>query len=244
MSRADVAGAHAALEGLALGYEDAGQATRAAHIRRIQAMLESDIAERDAERGRSQSRRDRRSTCVRPVVGEGGGGEISLSHSEILLKTERESAAARERPLVAVDTGERYLSPSDAITAELVETAKLERVQDIPGAWKKFTGHNAGRWLHVAGAWQFWCVNEAKHERRERDRRRPGGPEDPGDPYNAPDAVQTRQRARDREHEALTRARAAPQQVAGAVGALLASLGPKPMTTTTEETQPKKVHGG
>ena len=261
MSRAAVAGAIAALEGLALGYEDSGQGTRAAHIRSIQLMLESDLLERDAERLRSRSRRDRRSTDVRPAVESepatsvrppndrqttgvrpvvvGGRGEISLS-SEIRIKSERESAGARDRPAVAASEPERHIQPTDAITPELMEIAKMALVQDIPGAWLKFCGYHAGKWAHVVGKWQIWCVNEAKAERTQRDRMRPGGPADPGDVYHQPEAVAARQRARDREHEALKRQRAGPQQVAGAVGGLLAALGPRPI----EEKQPKKVNGG
>lgn len=70
------------------------------------------------------------------------------------------------------NAAERYIAPTDAITPELTAIAEMATVQDIPGAWAKFTGHYAGKWVHVAGYWQKWCVTEAKRERVERDRQR------------------------------------------------------------------------
>ena len=76
--------------------------------------------------------------------------------------------------------GSRYVRLNDPIDDELRAIAEMATVQDIPGAWAKFTGHFADRWVHVAGKWQHWCVNEAKRERSERDRQRArtpnGGP--------------------------------------------------------------------
>ncbi len=75
---------------------------------------------------------------------------------------------------VVQDGPERYVALDDAITPELESIAQLAAVQDIPGAWLKFCGHLAGKWVHVAGKWQLWCVKEAKHERVERERQKTG----------------------------------------------------------------------
>lgn len=71
-----------------------------------------------------------------------------------------------------VTEAERYVALDDAILPEIVATAEMAGVQDIDGAWLKFCGHYAGKWLNVAGKWQLWCVNEAKRERVEREQRR------------------------------------------------------------------------
>lgn len=124
--------------------------------------------------------------------------------------------------------GERYVAPADEITEELAATAQLANVQDIAGAWKKFTGHYAGKWLHVAGTWQKWCVTEAKRERVERERARAAkqnGPADPGDYYNSPEAVKSREKLRAREARELAASTAPQPVIAASTQAILKSLG-------------------
>jgi hypothetical protein len=73
---------------------------------------------------------------------------------------------------VTASPGERYVAVTDLITDELSAIAQMVGVQHLAAAWLKFTGHYAGKWVHVAGAWQKWCATEAKHERVERERER------------------------------------------------------------------------
>src|SRR5579859_5504285 len=78
-------------------------------------------------------------------------------------------AATRAPEPMPVAGDERNVGVSDTITPELRATAEMATVQDITGAWAKFCGHYAGKWVHVPGKWQMWCVNEAKRERIDRD---------------------------------------------------------------------------
>jgi hypothetical protein len=73
----------------------------------------------------------------------------------------------------APDARGRHVHLDDALTPELVAIADLATVQDVKGTWAKFCGHYDTKWLDsVQGAWQRWCVNEAKRERVERERQR------------------------------------------------------------------------
>lgn len=98
-----------------------------------------------------------------------------LSSGSDLEREEPEKGALRP-----ADPHERYIQPGDKITAELRSTAQLTTVQDIDAAWLKFCGTRAGKWLHVQGAWQAWCVSWAEREKAARDQRRAqdatGGP--------------------------------------------------------------------
>ncbi len=107
----------------------------------------------------------------------GLGGSLS-SESKDLQDLERERAAnsganvrANSGANVRANSGERYLRLGDRLTEELRAIAEMATVQDIEGAWVKFCGHHADKWVHVAGRWQVWCVNESRRERTERDRR-------------------------------------------------------------------------
>jgi len=75
------------------------------------------------------------------------------------------------RVALAPYPAERYIQPTDKLTAELRAIADMATVQDIDAAWLQFCGHYAGKWLHVTGWWQKWCVTAAKRERVDRDRR-------------------------------------------------------------------------
>lgn len=60
-------------------------------------------------------------------------------------------------------------------------------VQDIRGTWVKFTGINNGVDPTVlkgglCGAWQVFCQNEIRYERRDRDRPRKGPGVQPASP--------------------------------------------------------------
>jgi hypothetical protein len=81
--------------------------------------------------------------------------------------THRRATEAARGPSVDFEIAVERTQP---ITQELRGIAELAGVQDVPGAWLKFTGHNAGRVMHVPGRWQAWCVDEAKRERSERER--------------------------------------------------------------------------
>lgn len=128
------------------------------------------------------------------------------------------------------DPEERHVALTDKLTTELSAIAQLATVQDISATWLKFTGHYAGQWVHVAGKWQFWCVNEAKRERIERERVRedaqrrghaaPGGAT--GNQYDGP-AIRAERKRRDADY-AQSRRDAAPPPI----GALLATVGEKP----------------
>lgn len=67
---------------------------------------------------------------------------------------------------------EREIRVDDKLTDELREIASMNAVQDVESAWRRFCGKRAGRWVHVAGEWQAWCVSWAKYERSERERNR------------------------------------------------------------------------
>lgn len=117
-------------------------------------------------------------------LGGGGGNLVKEDQKETLLSLgpERERVGTdptkptRPTPNAnALANGERYVRADDPLTEELRATAQMAGVQDIAGAWLKFCGHYADKWVHVQGKWQHWCVNEAKRERTERDRR-PAGP--------------------------------------------------------------------
>lgn len=112
----------------------------------------------------------------------------SLSISREISERESESRSGDAREVVTVTrlvtspvtqnvtrdghTGERYVTVTDEPDDEIVAIAQMVGVQDPESAWLKFTGHYAGKWVHVAGAWQKWCATEAKHERTERERER------------------------------------------------------------------------
>ena len=127
------------------------------------------------------------------VTGDVTSRSLSLSSSsESAEKAERESPSlsgnARE-PVTGVTSsvtrlvtsppspspGERYVTLTDAPDDELLAIASMAGVQDVEGAWLKFCGHFADKWVHVAGRWQGWCVREAKTERRGSATRRSSG---------------------------------------------------------------------
>lgn len=97
---------------------------------------------------------------------------------EIPSKSESESTRApvtNDRHKVtngASKDAERYIALDDPLDRELEAIAQLANVQDIKAAWLKFTGYYAGKWVHVSGRWQKWCVREALEERQARERAR------------------------------------------------------------------------
>lgn len=134
-------------------------------------------------RWRERQKRVGRVTPVTPSrnTTKGGEGGGSLSVFEELEERDgdrkRHVTFDRNAPRDALGDGdrnaERILLRTDALDEDLTAIAQLASVQDIAGAWLKFTGHYADKWIHVAGRWQIWCQREAKIERSERDRRRP-----------------------------------------------------------------------
>lgn len=144
---------------------------------------------------------------------------LSLSSSDLSFPESSSSKTPAQARESAAADGERYVATTDPITPELTAVAQLAVVQDIPGAWLKFTGHYASKWIHVTGRWQAWCVREAKQERVERERARAfrqNGPVDAGDPYNDPTARRERERVRGAEYKALkSQAVAPPTSLAG-----------------------------
>jgi hypothetical protein len=121
--------------------------------------------------------------------------------------------------------GERYIAPTDEPDAELLAVAQMVGVQDVEAAWLKFTGHYAGKWVHVAGAWQKWCATEGKHERTERERERQRGKdsaapltEDGLDP-NSSEACERRKRRKKAEDDAFFEKRLAIAKASGEVKA-------------------------
>ena len=153
---------------------------------------------------------------------------LSLSSSVLSFperSSSKTSAQAREG-----QTGEGYVVLREPLTNELRATASMATVQDIDGAWLKFCGHYAGQWIHIAGKWQHWCVNEAKLERTERERARSAkqnGPADVADYYNSPDAVRSRERLRAREDREAKAGAASPRRVADSANAVLAMISGK-----------------
>jgi hypothetical protein len=146
--------------------------------------------------------------CSSGVTGPSARARANLlsSPSSSDLPLERESQRGSE-PLEA--DGSRYVRLTDTLTDEFRATAEMERVQDIAGCWKKFRGHYADQWIHVAGKWQFWCVNEAKRERAERDRARTGKPGGAVDRDTVREAAEARDKRLAREREIEERARKA-----------------------------------
>ena len=88
------------------------------------------------------------------------------------MQTAPANAALANANANANANGERYIAITDAPDDEMKAIADMIGVQEPGLAWAKFTGHYAGKWVHVAGAWQKWCATEAKHERVERERER------------------------------------------------------------------------
>lgn len=75
---------------------------------------------------------------------------------------------ARIAPMTHSVAATRQISKDEPITDELREAAKMRGVQDVDHAWAKFTGHNDGRIVPVAGWWQSWCADQVKFESKER----------------------------------------------------------------------------
>lgn len=170
------------------------------------------------------------------AVARAGASEISSSNSLYSQKEERErdsrsldlknsdavtkkSDDVTDRHVTARD-GARYIQVSDILPEELREAAKILAVQDIDGAWVKFTGHNAGQWKHVTGEWRKWCVNEAKRERVERERQRESGTRlrtvDHARPGENPNPVSRARRPSEQElAQAVAQARADVAKAAG-----------------------------
>jgi hypothetical protein len=118
-------------------------------------------------------------------------------------------------PRLTKANAERTIQPTDELTEELTAIAAMATVQDVAGAWLKFTGLHAGQWKHVAGAWQKFCVTEAKFERtereKERDRAKKGGAvltEDGLDPMSF-EACQRRKKKQKAEDEVFVQQRLA-----------------------------------
>ncbi len=145
----------------------------------------------------------------------------SLRNDGVTEPAAEAQSGARIRTPSAPSSGERYVTPKDEIDAELHATAELCCVQDIPGAWLKFCGYHAGKFLNVPGQWQAWCVREAKRERQERDRRpvsngsyvRP--PETQEDPWAVRRRLKAREDEFDRQALALRKQTGAPQKIGG-----------------------------
>ena len=78
------------------------------------------------------------------------------------MQTAPANAALANANANANANGERYIAITDAPDDEMKAIADMIGVQEPGLAWAKFTGHYAGKWVHVAGAWQKWCATEAK----------------------------------------------------------------------------------
>ena len=121
------------------------------------------------------------------------------------------SSGEPTRPVLTPDgvivVGEPLLALDTPITPELRAIAEgatgATPVQDVAGAWVKFCGLKLGTPMRSApGSWQMFCVNEAKIERRERDRREQRESEQAvkNNPAESP-AVREERRRRDDAHE-------------------------------------------
>lgn len=129
------------------------------------------------------------------VVG-GKGGDPSrpstgdtLSDSEDLGECERASGVRTIVPNIApnvransspvrtvlVPGGTVIVTLDLAMPGDCRGIAQMQDVQDIGGAWAKFCGHFNGKAIELMGRWQYWCVDEARKERSQRDRVRRGG---------------------------------------------------------------------
>lgn len=138
------------------------------------------LASFDASAKRHQASPESVSGDATVTLGDAALARREKTSHSLLLETRSKSEIAREAvtngasPAPSPDASpERYLSRLEALTPELMSIAQLATVQDIPAAWAKFCGHFADKWIHVSGRWQVWCVNEAKRERAERDKRGP-----------------------------------------------------------------------
>lgn len=178
-------------------------------------------------------------------------GRVSLlsspSYSSLPTKQIQDLGVGSTGPSEVAPDGERYVRLTDAITAELTASAQMATVQDIPAAWAKFTGHYADKWVHVAGRWQLWCVNEAKRERTDRERDRemaqrrgqaaPGAPN--ANQYDGP-AIRAERKRREADYDE-TRRNAAPAPVGDLMAALDAKRpGPRPGSAPSDE-RPSEV---
>jgi 5-methylcytosine-specific restriction endonuclease McrA len=140
------------------------------------------------------------------VTSHGGvrGGEVLGLGSQRRLSPGCYVTPEGERESLLRNTGERYLYRTDLLDDELREIASMAGVQDIAGAWTKFTGHYADQWLNVPGRWQIWCAREAKIERRERDEKR--YPRKAGGQERDVDAEQRELRRRNEEIDQIVEA--------------------------------------
>lgn len=161
------------------------------------------------------------------VTGPSARGRVSLlslSHDSSLSPKQRDNPEAGSTG--PATEGERHVRLTDTLTPELKSAAEMATVQDIAGAWAKFTGHYADKWVHVAGKWQSWCVNEAKRERvdreRERDRAQRGAQGASGTPnvnqYDGP-AIRAERARRNASYEESRRT-ASPAPVADLMAAI------------------------
>jgi hypothetical protein len=127
-------------------------------------------------------------TCdvSRDVTVGGKGGDLP---SDLPVKTlppsrsKNETTGEREAQVTSQVTpsnalpGVRVVGPGQLvcvktpITPELSSIASIAGVQDIEGAWLKFTGHyNGQRVENLTGKWQLWCGRERTDERTRRDK--------------------------------------------------------------------------
>lgn len=139
--------------------------------------------------------------CATPVTSPVTGSVTRVVTSPVTKKVTR----------VTGELAERYVTVTDPLPSLLREAAAMVPVRDITGAWAKFTGHYAGKFIHVQGAWQKWCVNEAKRERTDFEtqrRDRPGDAPDFVDPSSA-EASERRKRRETAKLEDEVRAKLA-----------------------------------
>jgi hypothetical protein len=136
---------------------------------------------------RSVSERDRNASGNALQAGVTGSGNASQnefvpgSDSALCgLSSSPEGDRGREPDLGSgvILVGEPTVTLTTKITDECVAIAKGATggtpIQDVAGAWLKFCGWYAKRSLRLSeapGRWQSWCVDEAKKERAERERR-------------------------------------------------------------------------
>jgi hypothetical protein len=101
------------------------------------------------------------------------------SESESSLLVTRETGTHRVVPRAVPanvpGVGQAYVSLTDVPTEEHIAIAQMLGLKDAESAWVKFCGKYADQWLHVAGAWQAFCVSWRNIERTERERERQRG---------------------------------------------------------------------